>query len=127
MILDVTDESHGNTNGVGMADVTTRKLFDKIDFISMYTNCFTSTEIEPAKIPMVARNTEDAVRIAVKLCNGIKSKQHKIVWIKNTMELGKILVSEPLLPEVEKNPKLEILTGTKEIEFKKGEPVDIWR
>jgi hypothetical protein len=42
------------------------------------------------------------------------------------MELGKILVSEPLLPEVEKNPKLEILTGTKEIEFEKGEPVDIW-
>ncbi|MHC6179794.1 nickel pincer cofactor-dependent isomerase, group 22 [Clostridium sp. JNZ X4-2] len=125
-ILDVTDESHGNTIGIGVADVTTRKLFDKIDFISMYTNSFTSTETEPIKIPMVARNAEDAVRIAVKLCNGVRSKQHRIVWIKNTMELGKIWVSEPLLSQVEKNPRLEILTGPKEIEFEKGEPVDIW-
>lgn len=94
VIFDLTEETHGNANGVGTADVITRKLFDKIDFISMYTNAFTSTESAPVKIPMVASTPEDALRIAVKMCNGIEPYRHKIVWIKNTLELGEIIISE---------------------------------
>ena len=29
VILDLTDETHGNAQGVGLAEVTTRRLFDK--------------------------------------------------------------------------------------------------
>jgi len=125
-ILDLTAESHGNANGVGVSDVITRRLFDKIDFISMYTNCFTSTYMQPAKIPMVTSNSEDAIKIAVKSCNGVQNKKHKIVWIKNTMELGNIIVSEPLLEEVKLNSSLEILTEPKELNFYKGEPDLSW-
>lgn len=126
VILDLTDETHGNANGVGVADVTTRKLFDKTDFVKMYTNCFTSTEGAPAKIPMVAATTEDAIKIAVKMCNGIKSGDHKIVWIKNTMEIGEIMVSEPLLEEIKAHPNLEVLTKPEEMKFDKGEPLFSW-
>ena len=125
-ILDLTDETHGNANGVGVADVTTRKLFDKTDFVQMYTNCFTSTESAPAKIPMVAANIEDAIKIAVKMCNGIVNGEHKIVWIKNTMELEEILVSEPLLKEIKQNTNLEILTEPEIMKFDKGEPLFNW-
>lgn len=121
-ILDISKESHGNANGVGVSDVITRKLFDKIDFISMYTNCFTSTYMEPAKIPMVAANSEDAIKIAVKICNGVKIGEHKIVWIKNTMKLDNIIVSEPLLEEVKLNPDLDILTEAEDVKFYNGEP-----
>ena len=76
----------------------------------MYTNCFTSTYMEPAKIPMVASTSEDAIKIAVKICNGVKNREHKIVWIKNTMELENIIVSEPLMEEVKSNSSLDILT-----------------
>ena len=121
-ILDVTEESHGNANGVGMADVTTRKLFEKIDFVSMYTNAFTSTEGDAAKIPMVASTPEDALRTAVKMCNGILPRQHKIVWIKNTMELTEMLVSEPLLAEAVAHPDIEVVSEPHELEFVDGEP-----
>lgn len=121
-ILDMTEESHGNANGVGMADVTTRKLFDKIDYISMYTNAFTSTECDAAKIPLVAATAEDALRIAVKLCNGVAPRQHKIVWIKNTLELTEMLISEPLLGEAAACPDIEFLSGPSELKFIDGEP-----
>jgi hypothetical protein len=121
-VLDVTPESHGNANGVGLVDVTTRKLFDKIDYKSMYTNVFTSTEIKSAKIPMVASTSEDAIRMVVKMCNGVAPKQQKIVWIKNTLELTELVISEPLLAEAEKNPQIEILTKAKELTFVAGEP-----
>ncbi|AJA49186.1 hypothetical protein CPAST_c31200 [Clostridium pasteurianum DSM 525 = ATCC 6013] len=126
VILDITEESHGNANGVGVSDIITRKLFDKINFIDMYTNCFTSTYMEPAKIPMVASNSEDAIKIAVKICNGVKSGEHKIVWIKNTMELENIVVSEPLMEEVKLNANLGILTKAEELKFNRGEPDFSW-
>ncbi|EIW20170.1 protein of unknown function [Pelosinus fermentans] len=122
IILDVTEESHGNANGVGMVDVTTRKLFDKIDYISMYTNAYTSTEVEAVKIPMVAATSEDALRMAVKMCNGIDTGQHKIVWIQNTLELTTMLISEPLLAEAEANSNIEVISSPKPLTFVEGEP-----
>ena len=122
VILDMTEESHGNANGVGMVDVTTRKLFDKIDFVSMYTNGFTSTEVEATKIPLVAATSEDALRIAVKLCNGVAAGQHKVLWIKNTLELTEMLVSEPLLEEAAAHPSIEVVSEPQELVFVDGEP-----
>ncbi|WP_248929351.1 lactate racemase domain-containing protein [Paenibacillus hamazuiensis] len=121
-ILDVTEQSHGNANGVGMADVTTRKLFDKIDFISMYTNAFTSTEVQAVKVPMVASTPEDALRMAVKMCNGVRPFGHKIVWIQNTLELRRIVISEPLLSEAESHPQISLVSEPKELVFSQGEP-----
>jgi hypothetical protein len=71
VIFGLTKETNGNALGVGMADVTTRKLFDQTNFVYMYTNAFTSTEAATVKMPMVAATSEDALRIAVKMCNGV--------------------------------------------------------
>ncbi|MEI7026501.1 DUF362 domain-containing protein [Paenibacillus sp. y28] len=125
-ILDVSEPSHGNANGVGMADVTTRKLFDKIDFISMYTNAFTSTEVQAVKVPMVAATSEDALRMAVRMCNGIGPGQHKIVWIRNTLELTEIIISEALLDEAESHPRINPITSPRELCFVHGEPQTDW-
>jgi hypothetical protein len=122
-IFDLTEESHGNANGLGPADVITQKLFNKIDFIPMYTNAFTSTESVTVKIPMVAATPEDALRIAVKMCNGIGLCQHKIVWIKNTLELSEMIISEPLLSEAEANPNIEIISRPENLSFINGEPL----
>lgn len=122
-ILDVSEPSHGNANGVGMADVTTRKLFDKIDYISMYTNAFTSTEVQAVKIPMVASTSEDALRMAVRMCNGVSPYRHRIVWIKNTLELKEIIVSEPLLDEIQAHSSMSVMSEPKEVAFLNGEPL----
>src|SRR5262249_55604019 len=38
VVLDMTDESDGNGLGVGIADFTTRRLYDKLDLPKMYLN-----------------------------------------------------------------------------------------
>ncbi|WP_434510725.1 iron-sulfur cluster binding protein [Desulfitobacterium sp. AusDCA] len=125
--FDLTEQSHGNACGVGAVDIITRTLFDKIDFVKTYANTFTSRELGAAKIPMVAATKEDALRIAVKTCRGNNTELQKIVWIKNTLKLGEIIVSESLLSEVKKNPQLEILTEAQKIKFNHGEPEFPWR
>ncbi len=126
VIFDLTEETHGNANGMGVADVISRDLFAKVDFIKTYTNSFTSTEILPIKVPMVAATKEDALKIAIKICNGVESGKHKIVWIKNTLELGEILISEGLLDEARSNPNIEILSEPVEISFIQGSPTSVW-
>lgn len=126
VIFNLTEETHGNANGIGVVDVVTRNLFDNIDFISTYTNSFTSTELLPVKIPMVAGSKEDALRIVVKACNGVDRGKHRIVWIKNTLELEEIVISEALLETAQVHSQIEILTQAGDLTFNQGEPIFPW-
>ena len=62
--------------------------------------------MEDCKIPLIAENEEEAVKIAIKILRNADKDNLRIVKIKNTMELGEIMVSHALLKEVEKNPHL---------------------
>ncbi|HZK55265.1 MAG TPA: iron-sulfur cluster binding protein [Desulfosporosinus sp.] len=126
VIFGLTEETHGNANGMGVVDVVTRNLFDNIDFGATYTNSFTSTEILPVKIPMVAYSKEDALRIVVKTCNEVDCGKHRIVWIKNTLELEEIVISDALLEEAQAHSQIEILSQPGDLTFNQGEPIFPW-
>jgi len=126
VLFDLSHETHGNANGMGVADIITRNLFDKIDFVSTYTNAFTHTEFISVKIPMVAGSKEDALRIALKTCNGVAPGKQKVVWIKNTCELEEVVISEALLEAAKAHPHIDILTQVGDIAFQQGEPIFPW-
>ncbi len=110
-LLDVTEESHGNAAGVGMADVTTRKLLKKINLEFMYMNAYTSKMVIPlVKIPMVAWDDRQAIGVMLRTCVRTTKGKERIVYIKNTLELNQIWVSEPLLPSIRGNTSFEIMS-----------------
>ena len=109
VVLDLTDESHGNFNGIGVADVTTKRLIDRSKPDVTYPNAMTSTLVNMVKMPIFGHSDERAIQLAVRICNGIDKDNAKIVRIKNTMEISDIWVSEALVDEVKKNPNLEII------------------
>lgn len=108
VVLDLTDASHGNANGIGVADVTTKRLVDKTDVDVTYPNAVTSTLVVMVKMPMFAHTDQHAIQLAVRICNEIDKANPRIVRIENTMELGHIWVSEALVPEVEAHPNMEL-------------------
>ncbi|MCG8482985.1 MAG: hypothetical protein MJA31_06715, partial [Clostridia bacterium] len=61
IIRDITDVSHGNAAGIGMADLTTKRVVDKIDFIAMYTNSITAAILGPSRLPVVLNNEKDCM------------------------------------------------------------------
>ena len=97
IVLDLTDHSHGNAIGIGLSDVITKKLYDKIDFSATYSNAVTSSFLERAKIPMVASNDKEAFEIGLRSCGYLKKGEEKIIRIKDTLHLDEIYVSEPIL------------------------------
>jgi hypothetical protein len=117
VVLDLTEETEGNANGVGTADFTTRRLVDKMDLEKTYANGLTSTVVAPTKIPTTLANDREAIQAAIKTCNILHFHEVKLVRIKNTLELGEIEISEALLEQAKDNPDIEILTEPYEWKF----------
>jgi hypothetical protein len=117
VVLDLSEETHGNACGIGMADFTTRRVFKKIDFNALYLNALTSTVATCAKIPIILENDKEAIAAAIKTSNCIDTKNIRIVRIRNSAYIGDIYISEALLNEAKSNTNIEILEGPKEFEF----------
>ena len=121
VVLDLTEASHGNANGMGHADYTTRKLWNKVDFPTTYANCLTSTVVVPCRTPVVLDDDRDAILAAVKTCNAQDLAKVRAVRIKDTLHLKEIAISESMLAEAASIPELEILGPPSEMRFDAGE------
>ncbi|KIL40466.1 hypothetical protein SD70_13520 [Gordoniibacillus kamchatkensis] len=115
VVRDLTDKTHGNAAGIGIADIITAKVFNKIDFGYTYANCITSTALLGAKIPVVLRSDKEALAVAVKTSNRVTPETVKIVWIQNTLKLERIYVSDTYLGEIANRDEIVV----------EGEPVPI--
>lgn len=116
-VLDITDCSFGNACGMGLADFTTRRLFNKINFEFTYANILTSTVTLSAKIPLIMESDRLAIQGAIKTCNAPDMKQIRIVRIPNTLHLGEIYLSESMLAEASQCVDITILAGPAEFDF----------
>ena len=125
VVLDISEESHGNYLGLGNADMTSRRVFDKIRTNGCYANMLTSTVLKVGKIPMILEDDELALRAAVKLMTEGDRENPRMVYIKNTLSLENILISEGQLDEVRTHSDMEILEEPRKLNFdEKGNLLD---
>jgi hypothetical protein len=100
IVDDLTAESHGNALGVGLADIITKRLFDKIDFKAMYANVVTTTFLERGKIPIVADDRAHAFAIAWGTAGRRPLEELRVLRIPNTLHLEEMFVSRALYGEM---------------------------
>lgn len=117
VILDITNKSLGNANGLGLADFTTRRVLEKFSFENTYPNALTSTILASVKIPMVLDSDLLAIKAAIKTSPVLDKRNIRLVRIKNTNEIDKIEVSKSMLNEVRENPYLNIETDLYNLNF----------
>jgi hypothetical protein len=110
-VRDLTDKSKGNAIGIGLADITTRRLVDKIDQHATYINSITGISLEKAAIPMNVESDREAIEIALGSVGLVSPDISKIVRIKNTLELENVEVSEIYTEALAKRSDLEIVGG----------------
>jgi len=99
VVLGLTPETHGNANGVGLADITTRRLVDSIDYKATYTNVLTTRLWSAGRLPVIMETDREAIEVAV---GESQPDQVRLVRIKNTLHLEELEISEALLPEAKK-------------------------
>jgi hypothetical protein len=117
VVLNLTAATKGNACGIGMADLTTKKVVDAMDRDYTYINAITSGVLATARIPIHMPTDQEAIQLALKTCARVEHPQSRIIWIKNTLSLEKIFASETMLPEIKANPQLEVLGEPKAMEF----------
>jgi len=109
-VLDLSRETLGNSVGLGMADVCSRRAVEKIDTDNTYPNSLTSTVTCLCKIPMYFDNHEYTVKAAIKMAWAVPPEKVTIVRIKNTLTLEEIMVSENLTERVQGIPGMKIVS-----------------
>ena len=117
VVLDLTEQTHGNANGIGLADITTRRLVDRIDFQATYANAFTTTFLNRAFIPVTGETDREAIEIALDVLRTERPQDARLLRIGTTLELERMWASEALLPDLEGRDEIEILGEPRQMSF----------
>jgi hypothetical protein len=128
VVLDITEQSHGNGIGLGFADYTVARAFGKFDFEMTYPNVLTNTLPTSGKLPLIFANDLMAVRAAIKTCNAIDAERPQIVRIKNTLCMEHMYVSEAMLGRARANAAIEVVGGPERFAFDSEGNIgfDVW-
>jgi hypothetical protein len=128
LVRDLTEKTAGNAVGMGLADFSTRRLANKINFHYTYTNALTGLSPMRSKTPIIFETDKDAIQGALKTIGLTEPPDAKVARIKNTLDLEYLYASDALLPEIQERTDLEIVSGPHPFEFTdQGDLVDVTR
>ena len=113
--LRLSDASYGNALGIGLADLTVKKLVDSIDYEAMYSNLITTTFLERGRVPVHFDTERESIDVAFKTIGGVKPEDARLMIIDNTLNIGTMLVSESIYNDIK--DKVELLEEDVKIEF----------
>jgi hypothetical protein len=101
--LGMSAESRGNAGGLGMADVTTRRLVEQINFYSFYLNGITSGTfgLRRSHIPFVMQDDYTAVALALHATAASHPTAPRLARIRNTLDVETLLIAESLVAEAQ--------------------------
>jgi hypothetical protein len=116
-VRDLSPDSDGNGNGIGLADVTTKRLVEALDLKKTYANAITAISPEKAAIPLYFESDLPAVEACIGTCGIKPNQQARIIRIKNTADLEYFQVSKALENDVNRNGKLSFVTPWEKMHF----------
>jgi hypothetical protein len=127
-VLDVTDSSHGNAAGVGLADFIPFRLLEKVDLRSTYLNAMTAGLGGPqrAQVPIALPTDRDAVAAALLTCGRADLHNARVLRVHSTLDLEQLLVSETLRDEVEGDDRLSITGEAAPLRFDDDGAITGW-
>jgi len=117
LVRDLSEKTAGNAVGMGLADFSTRRLANKINFQYTYTNALTGLSPMRSKMPIIFETDRDAIEGALKTIGMTEPTDAKVARIKNTLDLEYLYASDALLPEIRERVDLEVVSGPHPFEF----------
>lgn len=119
VVRGLTEATHGNGQGIGLADLTTTSVVESLDLGQVYTNALTSGSLSKARLPVALPTDELALIAAVSSIGSYDPATVRIAWIRDTGHLSSFRVSEALL----EGPVEHLaVTGIERLRFEAGKP-----
>jgi hypothetical protein len=95
----LSERTHGNAAGIGMADFTSTRLIRAMDYHSTVINCLTAGYPAGANLPVHFETDREAVDAALAIIGTREPDSARIIHIRNTLFLEEVEISEPCLAE----------------------------
>lgn len=113
----LTDETHGNACGIGIAEFTNQRTIDQVDIKITRINALTGGHPTAAMLPVAFPTDRESVGAALATVGLIEPAKARVIHITDTLHVAEVLVSEAYLSELEGRDDLEIVEGPFEMEF----------
>jgi hypothetical protein len=115
-VMDVSDESDGNAVGMGLVDFVPERFAKRVDHGVTRLNALTSCCPTSAKTPVVLADDREAILAAIRT-SPVRPEGPRVVYVRDTLELESVLVSEACRPLVEGREGIEIVSGPEPLRF----------
>jgi hypothetical protein len=119
VVRGLTEATHGNAQGIGLADLTTRAVAEAVDLGQTYTNALTSGSLSKARLPVVLPDDAFALAAALHTVGPYDPERVRVVWIRDTNHLAEYRVSEGLVDDLPASATVEERLS---LSFVGGEP-----
>ncbi len=118
-VMDVSDESDGNAIGMGLIDFVPERFLRRVDHDVTRLNALTSCSPTGAKTPVVLPDDREAILAGIQTTT-LRPEGPRVVYVRDTLELEHVLVSEACRPLVEGRDGIEVVSGPTPLRFDDG-------
>src|SRR3982751_593778 len=115
-LRDLSELTYNSAVGLGMADIVTDRLVNRTDWTPTIINSLTANTPAAIRTPVHFPTDRECIERIMPTVGKLDLSQVTIGWIRNTMELGRLALSDNLRRQIEANPELEI-ESTIDFEF----------
>jgi hypothetical protein len=116
-VLGLSPASHGNANGIGLADFTTRRLVEAVDWRETYLNALTALDPGIAKVPVTLESDRECIETALDVLARATGREPTVVRIRSTLELAELCVSESLVGSLPGDGSVEVVGRPEPMRF----------
>ena len=118
VVLGLSPESHRNAVGIGLADITTERVFKSIDLFITAENAIISLSPDQGRIPCVVKDDRKAIESSLVTLGKVVPSEVKLAYISNTLQLETMAVSEALLKDIKRRgTNIEEIGSPEELAF----------
>ena len=111
----LTEASHGNAVGLGIAEFCKSQLLRETDLRATRLNAITAGHVPAAMLPLDYETDRELLDVALSAIGLVEPQDAKLLWIKNTLELEELECSAAYFDEARERQDLEVLTPLRDL------------
>ena len=116
----LTEATHGNACGIGMAEFTNTRTVNQVDRRITAINSITGGHAPAAALPIAFDTDREVLENALTTIGMVAPERAKVIQIPDTLHMAEVLVSEAYLDEIKQRPDLKIITPPQDMQFDAG-------
>lgn len=116
-IRGLTEETHGNAVGLGLAEFCKSRLIRQTDFEATRLNAITAGHVSGAMPPLDYETDREIIDLALGAGGLAEPPDARLLWIRNTLDLAEVECSAAYLEEARRRHDLEVLVEPRPLPF----------